>query len=245
VSRIAVFAALQWECAPVARRLRRAQRITIGNFQGWRGECARGEVWLLKTGIGLQRAYAAAQAAAEAARFELFISTGCAGALAPQLQPGDLTIATRIISMTCAPIETDTAQRERAQALAQQASVPSHVGTILCSPEVLATCAAKQAAAERYGALAVEMEGEPLAMCAGNLGVPFISARAILDTADTEMRHAGRFVDPANGKVRPFALAAYLARHPLAIGELRSAQQMMSAAQRSLNQFFDVWLATA
>jgi hypothetical protein len=89
------------------------------------------------------------------------------------------------------------------------------------------------------------MEGVPLAACAAERGVPFVSVRAILDTADTELRHSGRFMDPQTGSVKPLALAGYLASHPGALADLLALQRMTSAAQHSLNKFFDAWFTEA
>lgn len=246
MERIAIFAALPWECAPIAKRLRRAQRTAINACTVWRGDSERGEVWLVKTGIGLNHAHAAAQAVAEAGEFTLFLSTGCAGALAADLRPGDLNVATRVVSMmTSQPLATDVERSADVLAAAQRAGVQTCSGTVLCSPAVLATRSEKRNAAQRYGAVAVEMEGQPLAVCAANAGIPFVSARVILDDAQTEMRHAGRFVDPQSGRVRPMALAAYVARRPSVVRELLALQRMMQAAQRSLDQLFAIWLTNS
>lgn len=242
--RIAIFAALQWECAPIARRLRNARRSAVNGCTIWRGDSARGEVWLVKTGIGLNQAHAAAQVAVDAAEFDLFLSTGCAGALASDLRPGDMTIASSIVSMASSqPLTTDVARSAEAVGVAERAGVRTRTGAVLCSPSVLATVSAKQAAAARYGTVAVEMEGEQLALCAANAGIPFVSARTILDTADTELKHSGHFIDPHTGNLRPLALAGYLARHPSAIVDLRGMQKMMQAAQSGLERFFAAWLS--
>lgn len=243
MGRTAIFAALQWECAPIAQRLRRAQRSRLNGGTLWRGESDRGEVWLVKTGIGLNHAHAAAQAVVEAGEVDLFVSTGCAGALADGLHPGDLNVATSVVSMmTASPLPTDPIHSADLLGVAQRAGVQARRGPVLCSPAVLATLSEKQAAAQRYGAVAVEMEGHPLAVCAANAGIPFVSARVILDDAQTELRHAGRFVDPQSGRIRPLALAAYLARQPSVVTDLLALQRMMRAAQRSLAQLFTAWL---
>ena len=75
-------------------------------------------------------------------------------------------------------------------------------------------------------------------------GIPFVSVRTVLDTADTELRHAGRFVDPCTGAVKPLALAGYLATHPSALPDLLAMQRMMHAAQTSLERFFAAWFST-
>ena len=94
MERIAIFAALQWECGAVVRHLRRVERSRLGAFTLWRSRAARHEVWVVKTGVGVQRAAAAVDALGDATRFALLMSTGCAGGLAPELRPGDLALAT-------------------------------------------------------------------------------------------------------------------------------------------------------
>ena len=113
-------------------------------------------------------------------------------------------------------------------------------GPVLCSPHVLATVAEKRVAAAR-GSIAVEMEGAPIAASAAQAGIPFVSVRAILDTADTELPFVGKVIDPQNGAVKPLALATYLATYPGALPAWLAMQHMRRAAEASLDKFFGVW----
>ena len=106
------------------------------------------------------------------------------------------------------------------------------------------TAAQKRAAAAQHDAVAVEMEGVPLAAAAARRSIPFVSVRAILDTADTELKHTGRFIEPQTGAVKPLALVGYLATHPGAVTDLLAMQRMMHAAQTSLERFFAIWFST-
>jgi adenosylhomocysteine nucleosidase len=241
LKRIAIFAALQWECRPVLHRLRGVTREPYAGATVWRGTTAACEVWLVKTGMGLARAATAARALRDASRFDLVISTGCAGALAPDLRPGDLAVASTIIGNDGERFETDATQREQLCRAAERAALRSTVGPVLCSKQVLATIAEKRSAAA-CGAMAVEMEGAPIAAGAAQAGVAFVSVRAILDTADTELPHMGKVVDPQNGAVKPLALAGYLATHPGALPALLALQEMRRVAEASLEQFFAAWL---
>jgi adenosylhomocysteine nucleosidase len=244
VERIAIFAALRWECQPVLRQLRRVTRERLGDFVFWRGHTAAQEVWLVKTGIGEERAGAAANLTSRAGEFALFLNTGCAGALAPELGPGDLTVATAIIGNASAQrFETTPRSREHACRIAARAHLRATAAPVLCSPRTLATAADKRTAARQHGTVAVEMEGAPIAACAAQAGVAFASVRAILDTVDTELRHSGRFMDEQNGTLKPLALAGYLATHPTILPDLLALQRMQSAAQTSLNKFFHAWFA--
>src|SRR5262245_31906413 len=96
MERIAIFAALQWECRTALPAVAQLRRTRIGAFTVWQGHAAQREVWVVKTGMGVQRAGAAVDATCAAQSFDLIVSTGCAGGLAPVLQPGDLTVATSI-----------------------------------------------------------------------------------------------------------------------------------------------------
>ena len=99
------------------------------------------------------------------------MSTGCAGALAPELVPGDLAVASAIIGTGGERFETDATQREQLRRAAERAALRFTDGPVLCSPQVLATVVEKRAAAAR-GAIAVEMEGAPIAASAAQARHP-------------------------------------------------------------------------
>jgi len=240
VDRIAIFAALQWECRPVLRHLRQVRRERQAGVAVWRGRTAACEVWLVKTGMGLARAGAAARVLHDAPRFDLVVSTGCAGALSAEMGAGDLAIASALVGDAGERYEADLIQREHLRRAAMHAGLHCSEGPVLTSPAVLATGAEKRAAAAR-GCIAVEMEGVPIAAAAAHAGVPIVSVRAILDPADTELLHIGKVVDPHDGKVKPLALAGYLATHPGALPGLLSMQHMRRAAETSLEGLFAAW----
>jgi adenosylhomocysteine nucleosidase len=242
VERIAIFAALRWECRPVLRQLRHVTRERAGDFTLWRGSTARGEVVLVKTGMGVAQAAAAARSLHDQGEFTLVMSTGCAGALAPGLVPGDVAVATAIVGLPHDRLDTHPEHRVHAQRTAERAALRVTSGIVLCSPQALMTAEHKRAAAVQYGAVAVEMEGSAIATAAAERGIPFVSVRTILDTAETELRHADGFIDAPTGAVRPLAIAGYLATHPAAAADLLSMRRMMRAAQASLERFFAAWL---
>lgn len=241
MERTVIFAALQWECRTVLRHLRQVRREPRGPFTSWRAATPRGEVWVVKTGIGIARAAAAAAATGAARDFGCVISTGCAGGLSPALGAGDLALATTMIDGEHQRT-ADAGVRARASAVAAAAGVRSLDGPILCSPVALATVDEKRRAAAG-GAIAVEMEGGPIAAWAAGGATPFLAVRAVLDGAGDALLVAGNFIDPSSGGVRPLALAGYVATHPGVVGELLAMQRMQRAARDSLERFFAAWLA--
>jgi adenosylhomocysteine nucleosidase len=242
VERIAIFAALQWECRAVVTNLRSTRRIRLGAFSGWHGRAPRHEVYVVKTGVGVQRATAAAAALAEPRDFALLVSTGCAGGLVPELRAGDLIIATAVTGGGDGVGLTDPAQRLRAFDCAAAAGLPCRQGLVACSPTALATAASKRAAAST-GAIAVDMEGAPIAARAARAGVPFLSVRAVLDGADDDLTGPGTLVDPTTGAVRPLVLTAYVATHPGVVPQLIALRRMQDIARTRLERFFKCWLA--
>ncbi len=242
MSRIAIFAALQWECVPVLKSMPQAERGHLGGFTAWSSRRGQTEIVLIKTGIGFTQAAAAAAAVSDSAQWDLFVSTGCAGALDERLDRGHLTLATEMIDQALGTtVGTDEEERQRFVAAAGDAARLE--GRVLSSPRALATIAEKRAAAIQFDAVAVEMEGAPLSACAQRLGVPFVSVRSILDRADTELEHSGQFVDTQTGAVKPFALARHLVAHPSAVRSLYGLKTMMDASQSTLRDVFQRWSA--
>ena len=64
--RVAIFAALPWECRTVLRPLREVRRTRLGAFTMWQGRASEREVWVVKTGDGDRRAATAVDAACAA-----------------------------------------------------------------------------------------------------------------------------------------------------------------------------------
>lgn len=242
MERIAICAALRWECQPVLRQLHAVTKQRLGDFALWHGRAGTREVWLMKTGMGPQRARQAAQTILGAAAFDGLFNTGCAGGLAPDLRPGDLVIATTVIDYdTGRRYETDGATRTSWQAIATAAGIRSLLAPALCSGRMLTSVADKGTAAQATSAVAIDMESAMIAASAYEAGIPFGSVRAILDTAADDVQASFGFINPTTGGIKPLALASHLARHPGMLPQLFTMQRQMAAAQTSLNQFFAAW----
>ena len=240
MTRLAIFAAMSWECRPIVERLGAAQRTAIGSASVWRAVRDHNELWVVKTGIGSERAASAARRVLGQGQFDLVVSTGCAGALSPDLDVGDLVIASRIVAPDGTHIETDIDAGARAHDIASGAGLRVALGPVVCNPTVLPTAAAKRAVGATHGAIAVDMESTPIAACAAAQGVPFLSARAILDRVDTDLPDAS-LIAP-DGHVRTLAMARRVATHPGDVVRLWALRGMTVTAQQTLRTFFATWL---
>jgi nucleoside phosphorylase len=240
VERIAIFSALQWECRAVLRALTALERGRVDRFTCWRSAQRGRDVLVVKTGIGIARA-AAAAAAVDLSQFELIVSAGCAGGLRDDLIPGDLVIASTITGAGASgTFNSEARYRTCAIEFAHAAGLRACEGAVLCSAAVLATEDAKRAACQN-GAVAVEMEGAPIAAGAAASGVPFLSVRAVLDAVEHDVAFPPTVLDPDRGTLRPLAAAAYLASHPRVWPALPALRHLHAAASDALVRFFCAW----
>jgi nucleoside phosphorylase len=240
--RLAIFCALRWECRPVLQALRQVERRQIDRWKVWTATHGDGEIVVVQTGVGMERAAAAARAVAVSDHFNLFMSAGCAGALDAALRAGDLVVAHSIVADDMR-FDSDAAFEAQATEVCARLNLPFRVGAVLTSPIVLTNAAARQKAVEASGAIAVEMEAAAIAQIAYEHGVGIGEVRAVLDSADMELHESGDFIDPESGRLRPLDVVRFVASHPSAASQLWALRRMMGAAERSLRRFFATYLA--
>lgn len=192
-TRIAIFAALEWECQPILALLPDAERQQFGDVMVWHATYEARDIWVVRTGIGPQCAGAAARAVVQhVGTCDAWLSTGCAGALTPELQTGDVVLATAFADMPAAP-PPDLTMCRTLESAAQAVGSTVHQGVFLSHHHILADTAAKQHAAQRSGAIAVEMESAAIVEQAHRVGIPCGVCRVILDPLAMEIVSPGVF----------------------------------------------------
>lgn len=149
---------------------------------------------LVANGPGRKNAREAVSVACREFPVRAVVSTGCVGALDPELRAGELFLADRVIeSGTGAeyPVQLEvefgsTSRSELASPASDRSAselVPA-VGALLTVDEV-AQDAAVKARLRETGARAVDMEASAVAAEAQALGLPFYCVRAVSDDAAT------------------------------------------------------------
>ncbi len=142
------------------------------------------------------------------------IMAGLAGALDPKLRVGDVVID------------------DCPAAFLPEVSFTR--GTIHQAAKIVGTSREKQELYETGGALAVDMESAIVRQAAKKWNVPFVSVRAISDSANESLNPTMvRFIDPF-GRVRPLALAGSIIRRPGLIPELLRLGQSARMASDNL-----------
>jgi len=235
---ILVFYAFARELAPFKRRLENRRALDDPHLRGFRARLGAAEIAAVATGIGMERAQAAARRALDLyPDAELVLGTGVVGALSSGLAAGDLVVADRIL--------TDRADGAAEQVAAidpatlselgrylRTARISYATGAILTTQRVLATGTDKRAAKERTGAIAVDMESAALAAEAHARGLKFAVVRAVMDSVDEEV--VGARMADQNGDVRPLQAAGFLIRNPGVVIGLPRMMLNLGRATRSL-----------
>jgi nucleoside phosphorylase len=235
---ILIFYALRRELSGLRKRIKERSPLGEG-LRGFKGRIGDEQIILVATGIGVAQARESARRALHTlARPRLVISTGVAGALAPNLKAGDLVIADRLLLEETpdsgfgevARLSPDI-ERSVRDALGR-AGLTLSTGPLLTAGWLLAGAAGKRAASARTGAIAVDMESAVLAMEMAGAGLPFVCVRAVMDEAADEI--PGAELPDATGHVPPLKAAAYLMRNPAELAAIPATLRKLSRATGSI-----------
>jgi adenosylhomocysteine nucleosidase len=144
---------------------------------------------------------------------DLLLSWGVAGAVAGDLNPGDLVVTTRTFTSAGQLITFDTKMLEQIQT-ALNLDCQLSTGAIATVTEAASTTAEKAALAERFAAVAVDMESAVIAQVARSASCACVSVRAIVDAADFDVPSAALVGVDDSGRLRPFRTLRALADKP-------------------------------
>jgi adenosylhomocysteine nucleosidase len=236
---ILIFSAFDRELTPFRRKLVDRKPIAIAGLHGIRGRL--GDTWIatVSTGIGRERARESARCALDAfPDARIVISSGVAGGLSHGLAPGDLVVADRLIldgegdHAADQIVAIDAELVRRAGQILHGAGLRFVTGAILTASRVLADSAAKHAAKDQSGAIAVDMESAAVGLEVARRGLPFLCVRAVLDALDDEV--VGAHLADAHGRIKPLAATAFLIRNPGSALKLPRMMGNLGRATRAL-----------
>lgn len=228
-------AALGWEAATIVPAIDGRVVSRSGPFTLWKGRAGNAPYWLLRVGIGSDRAAQGTRWALDVVRPAAVASTGCAGALASGIGIGDVVVADAVVGGGGGDRVTSVEWRERYRRASLAAGLVARVGRILTSERTLLDPESKRQAAEASRAVAVEMEGAAIADCCSAKGIEFSAARVILDPASTALAPELPAVLTAEGYVSAPALVRALVRRPGLLRELFALRSAMRTCRRALD----------
>lgn len=138
------------------------------------------------------------------------MSFGIAGGLAPELKPGDLIVADRVLAVSGLTYETDPVWSETLR----RRAAPAAGGTVATVERPVRSVSEKSRLAALTGAAAADMESAGVAEAASSAEVPFVIVRAIADPASRALPPAALVGLAPDGSTRPFAVLRELLFRP-------------------------------
>jgi adenosylhomocysteine nucleosidase len=201
------------------------------------------DVALVVSGIGEERAYAAAKRATAAFRPDAFISAGFSCGLEEGLKAGDVVAG----QSTASPVRGRAAVYRSAPELLNAATGDMHgaesaPGELVTVPMTLVTSQDKLDVAAEGGWIAADMESAGSARAAYEDGIPFIAIRAITDPLRTDLPvDFNRFI--RHGRLDYPRFFLHVITHPLAIPPLMVLGRNSTLAARNLASAIDTVLS--
>ena len=247
---VCILGAVRQEIAGIKRRMKIDEQVRLGRADAWAGTWENTAIVLVRTGIGQARARDALERVLEKYSVSTVISIGYAGGLDPKLKVGDLVVANRILGL-CPEKEqgdeeffADPALVERALLLPVAAGATAVGGELLTVDRVVCDPESKRALLKRYLALAGDMETAALAKLAAEKPLPFLSVRAISDTAEQKLLDVTSFVE-ADGEVSKLKAGWYVLTHPGSLKFLNDIRQHAGRATNVMTDFLAGFLKAA
>jgi adenosylhomocysteine nucleosidase len=173
---------------------------------------------LAVSGIGEGAAAAAARRLVLAGAGAL-ASFGMAGGLDPALICGAVLLPEAVVAGDGTAVSATSGEWRQRLRAALPASCIACGGKLLSSERPIGNPDAKAAAWRRSRAVAVDMESAAIAQVAGQVGLPFIVLRVIVDTASDQLPPAV-IAASGGGQLRIGRLLAELLRAPRDVGAL-------------------------
>ncbi len=212
---LAVLIASDTELSDLKKRMTIESGDTAGSAAMFEGTVGQKRIVLVRTGIGIKRAAAAARTAVERYRPDTVLLIGAAGGIDPALSIGDVVVAGRIINVIGEEYICDSALCERVFSLLQRCGAPVSRGTCLTLKTFIHLAQEKTALFRKHAAAVIEMESAAAARVLSEYGCSFCNVRIVSDTARRDAVDAERLFQHKNrGGI---SLLKYLMRNPAEI----------------------------
>ncbi len=241
VHRVAIFAATSWEVEAVLAAGPHAERTRLAGIPAAVFPCGPAWCYVIKTGVGPDHARQVAAAVLTDAKWDRALSAGFAGALVPT-HIGALVIGRDVAAvpsgshtgLTTRVFPCHPTFEQMIPHPAGAAGVDVLRGRIISTAHVVGRASDKQALAELYGAVAVDMESAALAEVASHHQIPFGVIRTVSDQVDESMpmnfNHFLGRTGRADGWLR--GVAACLFQPSAWLGLVRLSRQSRIAARQ-------------
>jgi len=201
---LAVLGAMEEEIARLRERLTHVREETVARIRVFRGSFDGTEIILAQTGIGKVSAAICTQMIIDRYGADRLLFCGVAGGLAPNMQPGDIVVASHLIQydmdltafgrrlgeipglgrlLECDPELVQLAAAAFDDAFPGEDAPNLMIGTVASADRFIKDRDEQRRLQREFSALATEMEGAAAGQTCYVNDVPFVVVRAISDGA--------------------------------------------------------------
>jgi adenosylhomocysteine nucleosidase len=199
---------------------------------------------VVQSGIGDQRAAAAARLLVRRFTPQALVSFGFAGGLLPGMAPGTLIIGAQLVRAMGSrhtPVDADHTLVEQFVAATRGTGLLVRQGRMITTPHPVADTLSKAELAHKSGACAVDMETAGIAEVAREAGLPWVAVRAVVDTAEENLPAACLHTLRTDGRVALGPLVRTLCRSPRLWPQFFQFGCRAKAARQRLSRVLDQW----
>ena len=202
MSKIAIMGAMPEEVAPLLERVENVQKVDYANNSYYEATYKGKELVIAYSKIGKVFSSLTASTLIEKFGCQKLLFSGVAGAINPDLEIGDLIIATKLcqhdldisifghdfgyVPEGAKFVESSEGLRDIAKEVASKNGLSVREGIIATGDQFVASNERKAFISTHFQADALEMEGASVAVVCDALNVPFFILRAISDTANDD-----------------------------------------------------------
>ncbi|MCB7304725.1 5'-methylthioadenosine/adenosylhomocysteine nucleosidase [Bariatricus massiliensis] len=200
---IGIIGAMEQEVAQLKEAMEIEETVSQAAMSFCRGRLCGKDVVVVQSGIGKVNAGLCAQILVDKFHVDVLINTGVAGALATELNIGDMVISTdavqhdmdvtrlgyqkgQIPDMDVFAFPADSELVKKAEQANREANpdIATFVGRVASGDQFIAENDVKERIISTFGAMCTEMEGAAIAQAAHLNQVSYVIIRAISDKAD-------------------------------------------------------------
>ena len=243
MQRIAILTAMRSEYNTVLQSLNQIQSFQLekgkskNHYKQLSGYIDKKRIFILKTGVGYQKAKQAIQCFLKDNKIDIVINVGIAGAINPDLSIGDLILCKSIIheNNPAQILTTDKINTNKLQQKCRQMDIPFNAGCAINVLKPLGNDQQRKLFYNNYHADIVDMESFVfIEECVQNK-IPFVAIKTISDKADNNINFFKDMFD-SNGQIQITKLIKIIFMHPIRF--YKNYRQLISGSKTALYTLF-------
>jgi adenosylhomocysteine nucleosidase len=215
-----------------------------GSWPFYRRTYGTSHMTAVQSGIGCQRAAAAARLLVERFAPQALVSFGFAGGLLPGMAPGTLIIGAQLVHAAESrdpPLDADDELVEQFVAAARGEGLVVWQGRLITMPHLIADISSKAALARTSGACAVDMETAGIAAVARQAGLAWVAVRAVVDAAEETLPAVCLHTLRADGRLALGPFMRLLCRSPWVLQQFFWLGRRAKTARQHLSRVLERW----